>query len=212
MGLVVDDGKLRLDDTVSTYFPEWKDQPRKRDITIRHLLSHTSGLAASPDAANIYAVDDSVKLALAATAEVDPGMRFAYDNNVVNLLPALIERASGTDMVSLLNERVFAPLGITDVYWVGDQAGNSYGMAGLEIRPIDFAKIGQMLLERLTEKRLRVGRFDALAPFASGDLGLGLVKGRTQGLRTWQRVAVERLAEVREIAVVGAAERGLVGR
>ena len=50
-------------------------------------------------------------------------------------------------MDRFIGKEIFQPLGITDFCWTLDQAGNPHGMSGLEIRAIDLAKIGQMMLD-----------------------------------------------------------------
>ena len=145
VGLAVQDGKLALDQPVHEHFPEW-NQGRKASVTVRHLLSHTSGLQANPTTEAIYRSPDFVQLALAAELTDDPGSRFFYNNKATNLIPALVSRAVERPYFEYLRERLFAPLGITQVSWSSDPAGNPQGMAGLQIRPGDLLRIGQMML------------------------------------------------------------------
>lgn len=146
VGLLLDEGKLRaLDQPVCELFLEWK-QGRKRTITLRHLLTHTSGLQNLPSTEEeIYPSPDIVQLALAAELDSAPGAVWSYNNKAVNLLAALVSRAAGERMDRYVARRLFQPLGITDFKWDLDRAGNPYGMSGLQIRPLDFAKTGTML-------------------------------------------------------------------
>jgi CubicO group peptidase (beta-lactamase class C family) len=146
IGMLVDDGKLTLDTPIAEIYPEWK-QGRKQRITIRHLLNHTSGLAADRITTAIYASPDFVQFALAADTNAEPGERWFYNNAAVNLLAGVVEKRSGKKLDVFLGERLFAPLGITDVHWMHDRAGNPHAMAGLKIHPLDFAKIGQVVLD-----------------------------------------------------------------
>jgi len=148
IGLLIDDGKLEsLDTPVSTLFPEWADGP-KSEITVRHLLAHSSGLEGRPTTEDIYASDDFVKFGLEAAVENAPLERIFYNNRAFNILAGVVEKASGRRMDEYLKERLFEPLGITDTSWTLDEAGNPHAMSGLQIRPLDLAKIGQLMLDR----------------------------------------------------------------
>ncbi|NOK38443.1 serine hydrolase [Corallococcus exercitus] len=148
IGLLIDEGRIASADApVSTFFPEWK-QGRKAQVTLRHLLNHTSGLEAQRTAMDIYRSPDFVRYALEAEVVDAPGSRFFYNNKAVNLLAGVVERASGEKLDAYLRRRLFAPLGIRDVAWQKDPAGNPLGMSGLRMHPLDFAKLGQLLLQR----------------------------------------------------------------
>jgi CubicO group peptidase (beta-lactamase class C family) len=147
VGRLIDEGKIKsLDQPVCEFYPEWR-QGRKAQITVRHLLNHTSGLQNNPKAGEIYASPDFVQFALAAELSDDPGARCAYNNKAVNLLAGIVQKASGRRMDTYIREEIFAPLGITDFTWSLDSAGNPHAMAGLQIRAIDLAKVGQMMLD-----------------------------------------------------------------
>jgi CubicO group peptidase (beta-lactamase class C family) len=149
IGRLVTTGAIRsVDEPVFTFYPEWK-QGRKQEITLRHLLDHTSGLQNFPNTGvEIYPSPDFVRLALAAELSDPPGTRFSYNNKAVNLLAGIVQKASGKRMDTFLKEEVFAPMGITDIDWTLDKAGNPHGMAGLQILPEDLAKLGQLVLDR----------------------------------------------------------------
>jgi len=147
IGRLVDSGRLKsLDQPVSDFYPEWI-QGRKRQITIRHLLNHTSGLQNVPSSVEINVSPNFVQFALAAELSDSPGSKFSYNNKAVNLLAGIVWRASGTRMDRLIAKQIFEPLEITDFGWSLDRSGNPMGMAGLQIRAIDLAKIGQLMLD-----------------------------------------------------------------
>lgn len=149
IGRLLDEGKLSsIDQPVHTLFPEWK-QGRKQDITIKHLLNHTSGLQNIPNAgAEIYPAPDAVQLALAAELTDPPGARFAYNNKATNLLAGVIEKASGQRMDLYMVEKLFQPLGISEYQWYFDRSGKPHGMAGLQLKARDAAKLGRLVLDR----------------------------------------------------------------
>ena len=112
IGRLIDSGKIKsLDQPVSDFYPEWK-QGRKKLITVRHLLSQTSGLQNEPNTTvEIYPSPDFVQLALAAELSDDPGSRFSYNNKAVNLLAGIVQRASGTRWTGISPRRFSSRLG-----------------------------------------------------------------------------------------------------
>ncbi len=147
VGCLLRDGKLKsLDEPVCDFYPEWR-QGRKKLITIRQILNHTSGLQADRTTEEIYASPNFVQLALCAELTTDPGTAFFYNNKAVNLLAGIVQKASGQRIDQYLAARVFVPLGITDYHWDTDPAGNVQVMAGLQMHAMDMAKIGQMLAD-----------------------------------------------------------------
>jgi len=148
VGLLIDAGKVAsLDVPVHKLFPEWS-QGRKRAITLRHLVDHTSGLEADRTTQEIYASPDFVKLALAAELSEDPGSSFRYNNKAVNLLAGVVQVASGERLDRFLDRTLFQPIGIREHEWELDKAGNPHGMSGLGLHPVDLARIGQLMLWR----------------------------------------------------------------
>jgi CubicO group peptidase (beta-lactamase class C family) len=147
VGILIDERKIAsLDAPIATWYPEWKEGP-KAAITVRHVLAHVSGLATKPTTEEIYASDDFVKLALEADLADPPATRFVYNNKAVNLLAGVIAKASGQPMDEFARERLFDPLGIPEFGWTKDRSGNPHGMAGLQLATLDFARLGQLLLE-----------------------------------------------------------------
>jgi CubicO group peptidase (beta-lactamase class C family) len=146
---LVEQGKIKsLDQPVADFYPEWR-QGRKQKITVRHLLSQTSGLQDLRTTKDeISPSPDVIRLALAAELSEEPGTKFFYSNKAVNLLAGIVQIASGKRMDKYIGDEIFAPLGIVDFQWSLDPAGNPFGMAGLQIRPTDLAKLGQLMLDR----------------------------------------------------------------
>lgn len=120
--LVVRDGKLSFDDRLTSVFPEFPAYGR--DITIRHLLQHTSGL---PDYENIMPdpgpgvpagdaqISDAEVLGLLerqAGGKFLPGTRWDYSNSGYVVLGLVVAKASGVPFGRFLRDRIFAPLGM----------------------------------------------------------------------------------------------------
>jgi CubicO group peptidase (beta-lactamase class C family) len=121
--MLVEEGKVRLDDTITKYFPE---APQAwRGITIEHLLTHTSGIqnhVAVPHWLDVFRTDlafetapsrdELLKMFFKLPLEFQPGETWAYDNTGYYLLGIIIEKASGKSYWQFLDERIFKPLGM----------------------------------------------------------------------------------------------------
>ncbi|MBI3580055.1 MAG: beta-lactamase family protein [Ignavibacteriales bacterium] len=142
------DGTLdSLDVPVCKFYPEWK-QGQKQNITVRHLLTHTSGMQNVPNTGvEIYPSPDFVQLALAAELKDKPGTQFEYNNKALNLISGVIKKATNKRMDIYIGERLFKPLGISDFTWTLDSAGNPHAMAGCQLRPADLLKLGILILQ-----------------------------------------------------------------
>ncbi|MEO8588996.1 MAG: serine hydrolase [Flavobacteriales bacterium] len=173
-----------LDQPICTLFPEWQ-QGKKRSITIRMLLNHTSGLQDHPNASMEmepppdFKVDDVVQLALCAELASDPGTMVKYSNKAVALLAGVVERASGQRFDAFFEKAFYRPMGITDFEWIRDRKGTPTVHGAFVIRPSDLAKFGELMLGQgiYDGKRLVPARFvqEAIAPGQSIDPIWGLL-------------------------------------
>lgn len=119
--LLARDGALSLDDAVRDRLPELPAYAR--DVTIRHLLTHTSGLwdyeAFVPDS-QVRQVHDADALTLVRTRAESlyfaPGTSWRYSNTGYALLALIAERVSGQRFADLVRERIFVPLEMRDTY------------------------------------------------------------------------------------------------
>jgi CubicO group peptidase (beta-lactamase class C family) len=111
---LVEEGKLALDDPIAKYFPE--APPAFRAITVRHLLTHTSGIPdyteGTIDLRRDYTEDELARMAFGLELEFAPGSRWNYSNTGYLMLGVLVRRVSGRFYGDILRERVFAPLGM----------------------------------------------------------------------------------------------------
>ena len=162
IGTLVDAGRIALDDRIAKYFPEW-NQGRKATVTIRDVLSHTSGLQADDDTAEIYRSPDFLKLALCAEIIEEPGKHYRYNNKAVQLLSGIVATASGEPLDRYARKHLFEPLGIEDYEWSHDSAGNPHAFAGLKLHPVDVARIGQLMLDRGAWRGRRIVSADWVA-------------------------------------------------
>ena len=119
--LLAERGVMSLDASISAYVPGVPMD--KRAITIRQLLTHTSGLPL--DAEGLFAADareDVLKKTLREKVEAAPGERFGYSNAGFQLLAAAVENASGKPLPKLAAAELFAPLGMRDTGLGADYA------------------------------------------------------------------------------------------
>jgi CubicO group peptidase (beta-lactamase class C family) len=150
IGRLLTTGKIKsIDDKAHTFYPEW-NQGRKAQITIRHLLNHTSGLQSEANTQEIYRSPNFVQLALAAELTSAPGAVFNYNNKAMSILAGIVQIASGQRLDQYVQTELFQPLGISDTTWLLDKAGNPHAMAGLQIHARDLAKLGQLMLQEGT--------------------------------------------------------------
>jgi len=133
--LLVEDGRLRLDDTITRYLPE--GPAAWRGITIRHLLTHTSGIRdytdSSLDLRRDYTEDQLVKLAAGLPPDFAPGTHWSYSNTGYVLLGIIIHRITGRFYGDVLAERVFGPLGMTTTRVISEAAIVPNRAAGYEL-------------------------------------------------------------------------------
>ncbi len=126
--LLAGEGKLRLDDDVRKYIPELPSYGRV--ITIRHLLSHTSGLRewsnlvadqGYPRGTRVTTQADLLAIIVRQKALNYPvGDFYSYTNSGFALLPTIVERVSGIPFARFSTERIFRPAGMTDTRWRDD--------------------------------------------------------------------------------------------
>ncbi len=111
--MLVEEGKISLDDSITKYFPEapatW------RPVTVRHLLSHTGGFTDYPkdfDFRKDYSEAELLKIVEAIPLAFPPGTSWSYSNLGYLTLGILIHRVTGTFYGDVLQARIFRPLGM----------------------------------------------------------------------------------------------------
>lgn len=113
--MLVDEGRIRLDTTVVAYVPEFHGRGTAR-ITVRQLLTHTSGLRADLPATQIRAAADAaalLRLVYAETPRAPPGTRVVYSDLNAVLLGEIVRRVSGEPLDQFARRRILSPLGMT---------------------------------------------------------------------------------------------------
>jgi uncharacterized protein YbbC (DUF1343 family)/CubicO group peptidase (beta-lactamase class C family) len=112
--ILVERGKVRLNDPVSQYIPELKGEGRER-ITIEHLLTHRSGYAPDFDLRERWtSYDEAIKRLIKEPLRNPPGTRFVYSDIGFIALGEVVQRASGKPLDQFARENIFAPLGMSE--------------------------------------------------------------------------------------------------
>ena len=163
--LLVEDGKLKLDESIRAYLPE---APKSwQPIKLRQILTHTSGIAGDPgfDLRRDYKDEELLKLLYDQKLDFPAGQRWSYSNGGYVVLGMLVKRVSGEFYGDVLAKRVFGPLhmqtarvisdrdivmnraagyevtdaGVLNQDWVGP-TGNSTADGSLYLTVLDYAK------------------------------------------------------------------------
>jgi CubicO group peptidase (beta-lactamase class C family) len=130
--MLIEEGKIGLDDPLTKYLPDYERlrvltsfndadrtyqaRPPARPVTIRHLLTHTSGIGYSFADARLARLDDGKKTEADLPMLHDPGERFTYGPNTA-VLGYVIEQVSGQKLDAFLKARIFDPLGMRDTFF-----------------------------------------------------------------------------------------------
>ena len=118
--ILFDEGKLRLDDRVVQYIPEFGGGA-KDGVTIRMLLEHRSGLPAGRDLWRLASTPEEARAAVISTPLfAPPGQYVEYSDLGADMLGFVVEAVSGEKLDQFLDSRVFAPLGMSDTHFRPD--------------------------------------------------------------------------------------------
>lgn len=218
--LLVDDGRLRLEDPVSRHLPEWQGRPLGEDIRLHHLLTHTSGLPAYLSVGPLQEKHgagpqpDTVMAALAALPLRRPvGSDVEYSCLNAILASRIAENVAGTSLHHFLSERLFGPLGMRDTGWHLSRAQEARRVPTAETGHLaaDGGLLVPAVAEPLTHGFVHdpLARYYATAERCAGNAGLFstaadlgrfarmiLGRGELDGLRLLQAETVERFTRV----------------
>lgn len=142
----VRDGLLRLDDRVADTITEWRNDPRKSQITIRQLLNQTDGI----DGASMLhrqSLLDRNALAIQLSILAEPGTRFIYGPSHLQIFCEVLRRKlGGRSTISYMQEHVLSPLGLTNMDFKRDGKGNPLPASGFELSAEEWGRFGEMIL------------------------------------------------------------------
>lgn len=133
--LLAEDGKLALDDRLAKHFPEGPSTWHR--ITVRHLLTHTSGLkdygSDEIDFRRDYSEEDLLKVARSVPLEFEPGTQWSYSNTGYLILGLLTSRLAGKHWSDFQTERIFQPLGMATTRVISERDIVRNRAAGYEL-------------------------------------------------------------------------------
>jgi CubicO group peptidase (beta-lactamase class C family) len=142
LAAAAEDGLLKIDEKLVDTIVEWKDDPRKSQVTIRHLLSLTSGIVpgSTREPSPSYA-----RSVIIAAAKFWPGQRFQYGPIPYQIFGELMRRKlveKSESVESYMKRRVLNPIGLQVSRWVKDEDGNVHLPNGMSMTAREWAKFG----------------------------------------------------------------------
>jgi CubicO group peptidase (beta-lactamase class C family) len=158
VGIAHGEGAIKsLDEPLVKWFPEYPelDTPERRRVTLAHVLSMTSGFEWNEDIPYTDPRNDEIRMtrhekpllfALSRKFVDAPGSEFNYNGGLTQVMAAVLVRATKSSLQDYARTKLFEPLGITDVEWVGELAGMPAAASGLRLRARDLAKFGSLYL------------------------------------------------------------------
>jgi len=158
-GIALAEGRVPApDQPLLQQFPEYQDlakDPQRQRMRIEHALSMTLGMdwpedipytdARNPEL-GMYLATDQYRFIFDRAVSTEPGKQWNYNGGATALLGHLIAKGAGKPLFAYAKEKLFAPLGIVEVQWVGGTNGEVSAASGLRMIPRDFAKLGQLVL------------------------------------------------------------------
>ena len=154
-GIALNQGHIdSLDQSIADFLegPEFELSAAHHLITIRHLLTMTSGFSWDESGPTEYRAwmrsENRVSYPLQRDIVHEPGTTFEYNSSTVFLLGIAIEKAVGRSLPEYADEVLFGPLGIRERRWEELREGYVNGGAGIDLRPRDLARFGQLYLQK----------------------------------------------------------------
>ncbi len=150
-GIAIDKGLLSLDAKMIDFFPELKDHlpdQRIKNITVRHLITMTSGL--KPDALIFpdIAINDWTSYILSYTLDNEPGTFYRYSDSGAYLLSAVITKATGQNTFEFAKNNFFNPLNYALQGWTKTTTGVPIGGSTMMFTPRNMAVLGLLFLNK----------------------------------------------------------------
>src|ERR1017187_3823065 len=149
--MLQDEGKLSVDDPVAKYLPELGDLKtaagKSAKLTLRHLLTHTSGMseATAAQRKTAHSLADMIPFYVGKPLEFEPGSKWQYCQSGIISLGRIVEIVSGQSFPAFLQKRLFDPLGMKDTaFYLSLEQYSRFAktyrrtQAGLEEEPFDL--------------------------------------------------------------------------
>ncbi|MBI5010691.1 MAG: serine hydrolase [Bacteroidia bacterium] len=152
MGIAIQNGvDISVDDKLYDIYPELFDEdPVKREMTLYDVLTMQTGLEFNNDVHTLQLYQtktNSAEFVLSFPRLTEPGTVMHYNDGAPQLVSKAIETKTGKTEAEYAREMLFEHLNITDWQWESAKDGSTYGAFSLYLKPRDFAKVGQLLLQ-----------------------------------------------------------------
>ena len=138
-----------VDQKILDFFPDYDPSemdPRMAEVTIKHLLTMTSGINANSINYPFYAIINWMETILKIPLDFDPGDDFLYSSYSTHLLSGIVANASGLSTQEFAERYLLGPLGIRIYQWDDDPEGYHMGGTGMYLTPRDLARFGCLYL------------------------------------------------------------------
>lgn len=158
IGCLQNEGKLQLDDTIVSYFPEYvpaHPHPFLMEMTIRHMLTMRTCHMTTTYKKDL--TKNWVESFFTTIPDHKPGTIFNYDTSSTHTLCALVEKLTGKKLLEYLREKCLDEIGFSkEAYIIPDPFGVSMGGSGLMALPMDMMRLGMLIMNhgRWNDKQL----------------------------------------------------------
>ncbi|MBI3207716.1 MAG: beta-lactamase family protein [Candidatus Solibacter usitatus] len=217
--MLVEDGLIALNDPVEKYLPEFRGQMRisskekdqlvlrrpSRPITIRDLLTHTSGMPEYPPegmgGVNFYyamnrTLAEAVSIFSQLPLEFEPGTKWSYSNTGIAALGRIIEAVSGKPYETFLADRVFAPLAMKDSFFFPPKEKVDRIASVYEMKDGKLQNVGPGILRKGAKYSMPEGGLYATARDMAAFYQMMLNGGAYNGKRLLSKYSVEAMTTV----------------
>ncbi len=150
IGIAIEQGYIKsVDEKISQFFPEYIDNnsdPRKFDVTIKHLLTMQSGFDSDEADYSTYFTQNWVESILKIEMGTKPGTKFIYDSKMTHLLSAILTKSTGKSTLEFAEKYLFQPLNIKIKGWSQSPVGIYEGGSEMYFTSRDLSKLGLLYL------------------------------------------------------------------
>jgi CubicO group peptidase (beta-lactamase class C family) len=174
--MLVEQGKLRLDDPMTKFFPDYPTHGLT--VTVDRLLNHTSGIKGYTEMESFWnearldlSHEQMIELFSSVPFEFEPGEKYQYNNSAYYLLGLIIEKLSGLEYAEYLEKNVFEPLGLRETHYLYNKPIVKNRAEGYEISEGDIVNDDPLSMR---------------LPYAAGSLGSSVMD-----LLAWQKALEE---------------------
>ncbi len=151
VGIAIEEGHMRLNDTIGDHLTGVASLNDKAGITVEQLLTMTGGFQWSEIGGNEFGIwinaQNQLQYVLDKPLSHTPGTYYTYNTGATHVLGVMVAEATGMSLEAFADAHLFTPLGITAFAWDADKQGLAYGGHGIQVKPVDMVKLGQLVID-----------------------------------------------------------------